>query len=242
MPDLFVTRDAARNLFLTAVRSVCPETFDDLEVLVPEIQKHFPPNPENRAYYYRLIRRVVYPDSAIGQGSGPEVDLNALSKELHAIIAPWQHRWNLDGEAERRWVSQRLLSTLHGWAVKPGLHLKLRTLIGLGREEVPPLLFPEISIRPEFRETWREFRVRAEKALSDALREYRVFLGERGRFKRKIEPPAIWLAKYQVVGLSWREVADSQNPEAGDPDPKDYNEIRKEGSKLAAFLPLTLRK
>jgi len=49
MPDLFVTRDAARNLFLTAVRSVCPETFDDLEVLVPEIQKHFPPNPENRA-------------------------------------------------------------------------------------------------------------------------------------------------------------------------------------------------
>jgi len=235
MGDVYVTKETARSHFLFVVKSVCPEAFDDLTPLVEEFRRYFLPDPPSQEsdYYMKLIRQIARPDDEAGYISQSDAELNVLREELLAILTSWLERWHLNGEAEREWVFRKIAGTLGVWAIRPHFPWLVNFEID---EKCPHLNFPELSIdnitfggkivNTHGNETWHEFTQRAKRELSGALREYRTALNEDGEFKRQAERPAIWLAKYQVAGLSWREVADTQHLEADDREPTDYNDSR----------------
>jgi len=230
----FMTPETLRAFFWSRVGDVCGEAVEDL------------------AAFANFTREGIFkctPDKLVeSYGFDPEMaDYPEPPKDHEAVhgvpfrfdlVTRWQEKWNLDGEAEKKWVEIAVIGTVMYWAVDQSAFQERRMVMGADQTPFPSLQIPPLEIDPSFSESWNEFEKRATLVFRDALSEYKDAVKEQGMFKRNIDRDARWLVMHQVGGSSWKDVADMDEL---NPDDYDYDSIRKAATRLADALPLTLR-
>ncbi len=232
MPNHFVTRNVARGRFWEAIHYVCPEAFEDLASLADDYMAYV----EDVMATDQSKREIIEEDYD-DPDSARIVD---WGYENLGTIFRWQQRWNLAGNKERRWVANIAITNLAAWGYEPDLRRQRGLFVVVLPATCPVFQLPDLEI--EQQEDWTEFRQRAEQVFKKTLAEYREAVKDVGAFQQNIQRDARWLIASQVKGLSWKEIADSEdlNPEL--PEPYGYDSIRKAASNFAKLIRYNMRK
>lgn len=147
--------------------------------------------------------------------------------------------WNLAGREERSWISLLAITNLSMWASFPDFHQRRGIVAAIPDTPRPVLQLPDLEI--DQHETWPEFRDRAKQMFKETLAEYREAVKDVGAFQQNIRRDARWLAAHQVAGLSWHQVAETQDHDTDDSDQRDHSSVQRAANRFAAILPLTPR-
>jgi len=230
MPNLFITRDAARGYFWEAIPKVHPEAFEDLASIVDDYLAYL----ENEKTTDQTTREIVEEEAEGSEG----LIVVHWGYEEKGTILDWQRRWNLAGREERSWVSMLAMSNLALWAGDSDSHQQ-RRLIAICPDTRPVFELPYLTI--DEHENWQEFGHRATQIFSQTLAEYKDAVKDVGAFQRNTRRDARWLAAHQVAGLSWHQVAETQDHDTDDSDQRDHSSVQRAANRFAAYLPLTPR-
>lgn len=238
----------ARDLFVDVVALDIPEVISTFRAVVaPDLDKLWGDlsSPKQAGMYFNVVTESL----GLQVVRKNDYATEELNRAPTLALLAWSQIWNV---RENRWFTLRLaLRALASFQIRRGLYqdgeppdeamaeavwrLNPATTVPLEAQQAEPLTLPGWDPTAE---TWGEYRDRIERQVLPAvLREHRAqraaaFAGTPTKYLHREH--LRWLARWQLVGESYAEIAESEGQ-------SDVENLRKAVVRTAELVQLTRR-